>query len=80
MTATQHKHVRALSVRDMTLFRVSGIPVVCIGLLGTSVLLFVYVPGEGFDWPAVLGAGASILLGEVAIRWAERERLEVHVA
>jgi len=47
---------------------------VCSGLLGLSILLFMYVPGEGIDWPVVIGSLASILLGEVAIRYAEHER------
>lgn len=61
-------------------FRVPGgkllatvITVVCIGILGMSVLLFMYVPGAGFDWPVVIGASVSILLGEIAIWYAEHE-------
>jgi len=61
-------------------FRVPGghvlatiITVVCISILGVSVLLFMYVPGAGFDWPVVIGATVSILLGEIAIRYAEHE-------
>jgi len=32
-----------------------------------------YVPGTGFDLPVVIGAGVSILIGELAIRYAEHE-------
>jgi amino acid transporter len=61
-------------------FRVPGghavagvITVVCIFLIGITTLLFMYVPGTGFDWPIVIGAAACILLGEVAMRFAEHE-------
>ena len=47
---------------------------VCSAILGLSIVLFMYVPGEGFDWPVVVGSVVSILLGEVAIRYAEHER------
>ncbi len=46
----------------------------CIVILAIMIFLFMYVPGEGFDWPVVAGSIASILLGEAAIRYAERER------
>jgi amino acid transporter len=48
--------------------------VVCSAILGLSIILFMYVPGEGLDWPVVVGSIVSILLGEVAIRYAEHER------
>jgi amino acid transporter len=61
-------------------FRVPGgkpmafiITTVCIGILALSILLFMYVPGTGFDLPVVIGAGVSILIGELAIRYAEHE-------
>lgn len=61
-------------------FRVVGgesfatlITVVCISILVMSVMLFMYVPGSGFDWPVVILAAVSILLGEAAIWYAERE-------
>ncbi len=61
-------------------FRVPGgrpvalvITVVCISLLAVTTLLFMYIPGEGFDWPVVWGATSCILLGEVAMRFAEYE-------
>lgn len=61
-------------------FRVPGgmpfatlITYVCIGILAFSIVLFMYVPGEGFDWKVVMGSTVAIALGEVAIRWAEYE-------
>jgi amino acid transporter len=48
--------------------------VVCSALLGMSIILFMYIPGKGWDLPVVIGSVASILLGEVAIRYAEHEK------
>lgn len=60
-------------------FRVAGgepfallITVVCIGILALSTWLFMYVPGEGFDMPVVIGSAVAILLGELVIRYAEK--------
>ncbi|MGB5164686.1 MAG: APC family permease [Woeseiaceae bacterium] len=60
-------------------FRVAGgtpfalvITVVCIGILALSTWLFMYVPGEGFDMPVVIGSAVAILLGEIVIRYAEK--------
>jgi amino acid transporter len=60
-------------------FRVPGgmpfattITLVCIGLLLMTILLFMYVPGEGFNWLVVSVAIGSILLGEAMMRLAER--------
>ena len=47
---------------------------ICIFILGLSIVLFMYVPGEGFDWPVVIGSLASILLGEITIRLTEMKR------
>lgn len=66
-------------------FRVPGgtwsanlIAFMCIFLLLVTALLFMYVPGTGFDWPVVIGATSCIGIGEVMIRWAERETLAEH--
>ena len=62
-------------------FRVPGgngvasvVTVVCIGLLLMTALLFMYVPGTGFDWPVVIGAIVSILFGEAMIFLAEHQK------
>ena len=47
---------------------------VCSALLGMSIILFMYIPGKGWDWPVVIGSIASILLGEVAIYVAEHQK------
>jgi amino acid transporter len=49
--------------------------VVCSTILGVSIMLFMYVPGEGVDWLIVIVSLASIAIGEVAIRYAEHERI-----
>ncbi|GMG86022.1 APC family permease [Biformimicrobium ophioploci] len=46
----------------------------CVAVLLGSIFLFVYTPGEGFQWPVLIGSVVTLLLGEVAIRWAERQR------
>jgi amino acid transporter len=62
-------------------FRVPGgmpfatlISIVCIGLLLMTVLLFMYVPGEGFNGLVVTVAVLSILLGEAMIFLAEHQK------
>lgn len=47
---------------------------VCILVLCFTILLFVYTPGEGVQWPVLLGALGMILLGEWVIRSAEHHR------
>ncbi|RLQ21378.1 amino acid permease [Seongchinamella sediminis] len=51
-----------------------GMSGLCMFLLAITALLFMYVPGSGFDWPVVIGSVTCILLGEVAMRYAEHER------
>jgi len=46
----------------------------CIIVLGLSIFLFIYTPGEGLQWSVVFGALAMIAIGEVLIRWAEHTR------
>ena len=60
-------------------FKIPGGPLVarllaylCFAILSLSILLFVYIPGEGVQWPVLLGALVLIALGEIAIRFAER--------
>ena len=72
-------HRRADADRERP-FRIPGgmplafmITAVCVAILAISILLFMYIPGEGFDMPVVIGAAVSILLGEIAIRYAEHE-------
>jgi amino acid transporter len=62
-------------------FRVPGgmpfataISIVCIGLLLMTVLLFMYVPGEGFNGLVVSVFVLSILLGEAMMFLAEHQK------
>ncbi len=47
---------------------------ICISILTLSILLFMYVPGSGFDVPVVVGSLTAIALGELAIAYAEHRR------
>ena len=46
----------------------------CILVLSLSILLFMYTPGEGFQWSVLFGALVMIAIGEVLIRWAEHTK------
>lgn len=48
--------------------------VTCGAILALALLLFVYTPGEGIDWPIFGGAVAVLVLGELLIRYAEAAR------
>ncbi len=54
----------------------------CATILLSSIVLFLYVPGEGPQTPTILGVGAVILLGEALIRlgmfesWLRRKAKE----
>jgi len=63
-------------------FRVPGsngvatiIALVCALVLGMSIVLFVYTPGEGMQWPVAIGAIAVMVIGEIVIRSTEMTRL-----
>ena len=45
----------------------------CFAVLSVAIVLFIYTPGEGVQWPVLLGAAALIALGEFAIRVAEKQ-------
>ncbi len=46
----------------------------CLAILSLSIFLFIYIPGEGIQWPVLLGAAALIIIGEVVIRMAEKSK------
>jgi amino acid transporter len=48
--------------------------IVCMSTLSLSIVFFMYTPGEGVQWPVVIGASLMIAIGEVLIRMAERKR------
>ncbi|AOS96405.1 putative glutamate/gamma-aminobutyrate antiporter [Microbulbifer aggregans] len=45
----------------------------CVAVLLGSIFLFVYTPGEGVQWPVLIGSVVTLILGEMAILWAEKE-------
>jgi amino acid transporter len=47
---------------------------ICFLVLSLSIVLFVYTPGEGMQWPVFFGAVVMLLIGEVMIRVAEKQR------
>ncbi len=47
---------------------------VCGSLLFVSLVLFIYTPGVGVDWPVLVGATAVLFLGEITIRVTEIAR------
>jgi amino acid transporter len=50
------------------------IAVVCTLMLGLSIVLFVYTPGDGIQWPVLIGAVTVLAIGEVIIRVTESAR------
>lgn len=49
---------------------------VCGGLLAMALVFFVYTPGEGMQWPVLIGAVIVLAIGEVLIRLTESRRLD----
>ncbi len=78
---------RALDTERHRPYRVPGgnffasfLAMICIGVLSLSIVLFMYTPGEGLQWPVISGAAVMIALGEVLIRVAENRRAAVPVS
>lgn len=46
----------------------------CFTVLTLSIVLFIYTPGEGIQWPVLLGAVTMIVMGEVVILFSEKHR------
>ncbi|MEQ9464829.1 MAG: APC family permease [Haliea sp.] len=46
----------------------------CFLVLAVSIVLFVYTPAEGVQWPVLIGVIVTLLLGEGVIRSAEKHR------
>lgn len=47
---------------------------ICFLVLALSIVLFIYVPGEGIDWTVFSGVIVTLAIGEVVIRYAEHSR------
>ena len=46
----------------------------CFSVLALSIVLFIYTPGEGVQWPVLIGAVTLTVLGEVIISFVEKKR------
>ena len=46
----------------------------CIAVLALSIVLFIYTPGEGIEWPVLIGVIITLLIGEFVIRFSENHR------
>lgn len=46
----------------------------CFAVLALSIVLFVYTPGEGIQWPVFIGVIATLAIGEFVIRFAENHK------
>ncbi|NIB40077.1 APC family permease [Pseudomaricurvus alkylphenolicus] len=47
----------------------------CMAVLALSIVLFVYTPGEGIQWPVLIGVIVTLAIGEMVIRSAEGHRV-----
>jgi amino acid transporter len=43
----------------------------CFAVLALSIVLFLYTPGEGLQWPVLIGVVVTLAIGEVVIRFSE---------
>lgn len=43
----------------------------CFAVLAISIVLFLYTPGEGLQWPVLIGVVVTLAIGEVVIRFSE---------
>ena len=73
--------LRKTAPNDRELFRiggpdwfVNGLAYLCALVLILTILLFVYVPGDGVQWPVAIGALVLLVLGEILTRVSERKR------
>ncbi len=46
----------------------------CFAVLALSIVLFVYTPGEGVQWPVFVGVLVTLGIGEIVIRFAENHK------
>lgn len=47
---------------------------ICFAVLGLSIVLFMYTPGEGMEWPVLAGVIITLAIGEVVIRFSENHK------
>ncbi len=48
----------------------------CFLVLALSIVLFVYTPGEGIQWPVLIGAISMVIIGEVIILFSENHGVD----
>jgi amino acid transporter len=46
----------------------------CFAVLALAIVLFIYTPGEGIQWPVLVGVVVTLAIGEIVIRFAENHR------
>ena len=46
----------------------------CFAVLTVAIVLFVYTPGEGIQWPVLVGVIVTLCIGEIVIRFAENHK------
>ena len=43
----------------------------CMLILGLTIVLFIFVPGDGIQWPVLIGVIVTLIAGEIVIRESE---------
>jgi glutamate:GABA antiporter len=56
-----------------------SLALVCVTVLALSIVLFIYIPNEGMQWPVLLGSVAALIMGELAVRLAEITRADTSI-
>jgi amino acid transporter len=46
----------------------------CFAVLALSLVLFMYTPGEGMQWPVLAGVVVTLTIGEIVIRFSENHK------
>jgi len=77
MRITDSRRVRPFAIPG-NLFVARMLAYSCISVLLLTIMLFVYTPGEGIQWPVLLGAVSMIMLGEIVIRCSEQDKFRSH--
>ncbi len=67
------QHERPFKIMGGNVFA-CGLALTCAAVLILSIVLFVYTPGEGIQWPVFIGSLVAVIAGEIAMRVAEYER------
>lgn len=75
--------LRKTAPTDKGLFRLSGpdwfvtgVAYLCAIILILTIVLFVYVPGDGMQWPVAIGAAILLALGETLILASKQQQVQ----